>query len=115
MAAGTLGSLGSSITNYFHDCAVLLPFGVAAGGRNVMASFDITIIQPQGCKRAGSARDGGLGIGPLRRVRHTEPGSYAALHICALSRPERDDDRMNCHVHQAGGAPPNQLSSAVME
>jgi hypothetical protein len=54
MAAGTLGSLGSSITNYFHDCAVLLPFGVAAGGRNVMASFDITIIRPQ---EAASARE----------------------------------------------------------
>jgi hypothetical protein len=31
------------------------------------------------------------------------------------SRPGRDDDRMNCHVHQAGSAPPHRLSSAVME
>src|SRR5215472_16754250 len=29
--------------------------------------------------------------------------------------PGRDDDCMNGHVHQAGGAPPNRLSSAVME
>src|SRR5262252_63508 len=31
------------------------------------------------------------------------------------SRPGRDDDRVNGHVRQAGGAPRNQLSSAVME
>src|SRR5215469_11235546 len=29
--------------------------------------------------------------------------------------PGRDDDRVNGHVRQAGGAPPNQLSSASME
>lgn len=52
-------------------------------------------------------------------VRRTEPGIYVALHICALSarasRPGRDDDRVKCRVHQTGGAPPNRLSSAVME
>ena len=30
-----------------------------------------------------SARGGGPGVGPLQRVRRTEPGIYAALHIPA--------------------------------
>jgi len=34
-------------------------------------------------RRAGSARGGGPGDGPLRRVRRTEPGIHAALHIPA--------------------------------
>src|SRR5262245_53991575 len=75
---------------------------------------------PEGAASAReSARGGGSGVGPLRRVRHTEPGfrGVAHLRLSALkaSRPGRDDDRMNYQVHQAGGAPPHRLSSAVME
>src|SRR5262249_18421119 len=74
---------------------------------------------PEGAASARkSARGGGPGVGPLRRVRRTEPGIHAALHApkrARASRPGRDDDRVNRHVHQAGGAPPNRLSRAVME
>src|SRR5262249_47561811 len=66
-----------------------------------------------------SARGGGPGVGPLWRGRRTEPGIDAALHIAPkrarASRPGRDDDCVNCHVRQGGGAPPNRLSSAAME
>src|SRR5262249_56836781 len=49
----------------------------------VWATPRIAALPEEAASARESAKGGGPGVGPLRRVRHTEPGIHAALHICA--------------------------------
>src|SRR5262249_18521993 len=66
-----------------------------------------------------SARGGGPGWPALAGASYWTPAFTLrcpfAPKRARASRPGRDGDCVNRHVRQAGGAPPNRLSSADME